>query len=208
MNNDPRSPLKWPAGRPRTAPGDRKRSAFGGMDRGWKTALSLFGARQRLEEQLSALRVRDYVMSSNLILNKDGSPRSGQGEPADVGVAIYFELKGKDIVLACDRWDRTADNLVAIAKHIEALRGQDRWSVGSIEQAFAGYAALPAPGQHSRRSWRQVFGFPPGYAVTLDALDGSFRELARKHHPDLGGDQARFAELTQAREDARAELGK
>ena len=47
-------------------------------------------------------------------------------------------------VLACDRWDRPEHNLRAIAKHVEAIRGQERWGVGSVAQAFRGYQALPS----------------------------------------------------------------
>jgi hypothetical protein len=84
------------------------------------------------------------VISTNLKLRLDGLPRSDQATPADPGVAVYFELDGKTIVLACDKWNRVADNIYAIAKHVDALRGQDRWGVGTVEQAFRGYTALPS----------------------------------------------------------------
>jgi hypothetical protein len=63
---------------------------------------------------------------------------------------VYFKLHGKDRVLACDKWDRVADNIAAIAAHIDAIRRQDRYGVGTIDQAFAGYSALPPPGGTSR----------------------------------------------------------
>lgn len=71
----------------------------------------------------------------------------------DRGAAVYFEMKGKPVSLACDKWNRVEDNIWAIAKHIEALRGQQRWGVGSIEQAFRGYTALPAIGESSASEW-------------------------------------------------------
>jgi hypothetical protein len=208
LDSDLRSPLNWPAGKPRTLPHQRKRAAFGTKNgaRWGVQSLTLYQARQRLDHELALLKVRAHVLSSNLILNKDGSPRSGQGEPADCGVAVYFELDGKPIALACDRWDRAADNVVAIAKHIEALRGQDRWGVGSIEQAFAGYAALPAPGQHARRPWRAVLDLA-GVGVALEGAEKRYRELAKIHHPSVGGDPQAWDELQTAIADARRELG-
>src|SRR3546814_9453399 len=90
-------------------------------------------ALDRLEAELTRLGARGIILSSNLERTLSGAPRSGQADPADPGVAVYFTLKGKDTVLACDRWYRAADNMVAIAKHIEAIRGMDRW--GEIGRA-------------------------------------------------------------------------
>src|SRR3546814_9529449 len=91
-------------------------------------------ALDRLEAELTRLGARGIILSSNLERTLSGAPRSGQADPADPGVAVYFTLKGKDTVLACDRWYRAADNMVAIAKHIEAIRGMDRWGVGRSEE--------------------------------------------------------------------------
>ena len=62
--------------------------------------------------------------------------------PDDPGVAVYFQLHDKERVLACDKWDTVADNIAAIAAHIDGIRRQDRYGVGTIDQAFAGYSAL------------------------------------------------------------------
>src|SRR5262249_31741204 len=77
----------------------------------------------------------------------DSAPYSGARKSYDVGAAVYFSLNKKPYCLPCDRWNRLPDNLAAIAAHLEAMRGMDRWGVGSIEQAFAGYKALPARGE-------------------------------------------------------------
>ena len=57
---------------------------------------------------------------------------------------MYFKLDSvpEGLVLACDRWLRVEDNIAAVAAHIGALRGIDRWGVGSVRQAFAGYKRL------------------------------------------------------------------
>ncbi len=42
--------------------------------------------------------------------------------------------------------------------------------------------------------------------ATRESVEAKFRELARKHHPDLGGDREKFEAIVQAREDAFKEL--
>lgn len=187
--SESRYPLSWPMPKPRT----RHRGTAHFKDYGGK--VSIAKAIERLETQLDAIGAASPVLSTNLELRLDGRPRSDRSPPADPGVALYFTLKGRKIALACDRWDRVADNIVAIAKHIEALRGQDRWGVGTIEQAFAGYEALPAPEQ-----WWQVLGI--GMQATAAEITEAYRKLARAAHPDTGGSEAAMARLNAARDEA------
>lgn len=186
-----RHPLSWPTGWPRTASHQRADAAFRSNDRILTVAVAI----DRLQCELDRLRARDYILSTNVELRLDGMPRSGQAEPSDPGAAIYFKLNGKDTVLACDKWKRVADNIAALAKHIEALRGMDRWGVGSIAQAFAGYQALPAPEQ-----WWQVLGV--GQHAPRAQIQEAYRELARAAHPDQGGSTAAMARLNAARDAA------
>lgn len=203
MSEEPQaSPLHWPILKPRTPAGRRTRAAF---SREPSHATTVGRERQHLAREMRLLGVRSYLISTNLALRLDGEPRSGQGEPADPGVAVYFTLAKRPTVLACDRWDRVADNLRAIVKHIEAIRGQDRWGVGTIEQAFAGYAALPAPSeaQSGARSWREVMGFGPREFVNVTELGIRYRALAKER----SGDEAALRDLNVARDQARAEFG-
>lgn len=197
-------PLHWPQGWPRTS-GHHKTAPFGTTgERGYKRELTVAEARDRLQEQLDLLRAKMPVLSTNLELRLDGLPRTGQPEPHDRGVAVYFQLGGKPTVLACDRWNRVADNIAAIAKHIEALRGMDRWGVGTAAQAFAGYQAIAGP---APRSWRQVFEIGADEIVTPGMIDARYRTFARRRHPDAGGSNEAMAELNQARDQALAEIG-
>jgi DnaJ-domain-containing protein 1 len=104
-------------------------------------------------------------------------------------------------VLACDRWDRIEDNIAAIAAHIEALRGQERWGVADMKQAFAGHVALPSPSQSAPEQWWQVLG------VRSDAssgeVDRAYRDKMSSAHPDLGGSEAAAQRLNWAREEAK-----
>lgn len=192
MSGGLRYPLHWPTGWPRT-----KRPSPSRFDRD----RSMSAATTALQEELDRLGATSPVLSANVVLRLDGRPRSGQGQPDDRGVALYFKLKGKDCVLACDRWDRAECNVYAIAKHIEALRGQQRWGVGTLDQAFTGYRALPeTAGQGINRPWWEVLGVGPD--ATVDEIQAAFRRRAKVCHPDRGGSSTAWQELHAARDQA------
>ena len=205
-----RFPLAWPLGWRRTVPQRRQRAAFSKTTTirqetvpGQPTtvrkirALTVSDAIQRLTGELDRLGAKSEVLSSNVSLRLDGLPRSGQTEPDDPGAAVYFRLLVKPRCLACDRWDRVADNIAAIAQHIDALRRIDRYGVGTMEQAFAGYAALPP----SAEEWWTVLGIKSD--ATLTQMEDAFKRLAKMQHPDVGGSHDQMTRLTAAREAAR-----
>jgi DnaJ-domain-containing protein 1 len=131
----------------------------------------------------------------------DGLPRSGHREPDDPGAAVYFSLHGKPRCLACDRWNTVAENLAAIAAHVSAIRAVDRYGVGTLDQAFAGYAQLPA----STEEWWTILGVAPDASRT--EIDEAFRALAKKVHPDAGGSNEAMARLNEARRAAHQYIG-
>ena len=190
----PGYPLAWPANRPRT----RYPAEARFRDAGLRLTLSV--AKKRLAEQLKMLGAKDPVLSTNIRYTAScgRDMNVSRREPDDRGVALYFTLGGRPHVLACDRWDTIADNIAAIAAHIEALRGQERWGCATVAQAFAGHVALPAPEQ-----WWQVLGLEPG--AGLPAIEAAYRRLARSAHPDTGGSDAAMARLNAARDGALRE---
>lgn len=197
---DPRSqrfPLSWPSGWKRTK--FRRRAPFGTHPRGqMRRDLTVAQAVDRLTVELDRLGAAHELLSTNLVLRVDGQPRSDQREPADPGAAVYFKLAGKDRVLACDRWDRVANNIAAIAQHIYSPRAIERYGVGSMDQAFAGYTAIQASAE---ADWHLVLGVSP--TASLEAIEDAYRELAKKHHPDLGGRPDDMQRLNVARDAAR-----
>jgi hypothetical protein len=203
-----RYPLSWPAGWKRHI-GRRTRAAFGRQVQSnvgsWTTRNKLTPAQaiDRLRLELTRLGARDVILSTNVPVRLDGWPRSDAREPQDPGAAVYFTLNKRDRCLACDRWDRVADNIAAIAAHVSALRGIDRWGVGTIDQAFTGYAALPAPA--TAAEWWRVLNLSS--SATLDQVEDAFRRLALEHHPDRGGDHETMTKLLDARDAARKALG-
>ncbi len=194
-------PLSWPSWQPRTPSGQRKPAAFRSQtSQPIRRHVTVSDARSRLSDQVERLGAGYVVLSTNLELRLDGQVRAGAADPADPGVALYFRLGGRAIVLACDRWDRVAGNMAAIAAHIEALRGQDRWGVGTLEQAFAGFAALPPPTNPD--DWFTVLGKPS----TLAAAEAEYRRKMKFAHPDAGGSEDRAARLNAAIAQARREM--
>jgi hypothetical protein len=194
-DNEPTFPLQWPVGWPRTKYPTEAR--FGVRGQG----VSMSAALDFVEEELQRLGARYPVISTNVRTRLDGRPLSNQGRPIDTGVAVYFTLKERRTVLACDKWNRPEANLWAIAKHIDALRGQNRWGVGSVEQAFAGYAALPH--RSGPDPW-EVLGLT--CSASEEQVLAAYRQKARTAHPDAGGSHDAFAELSQAKDIALATI--
>ena len=189
-------PLTWPAGRPRTDRYRRERSNF---------ETTFARARDDIIREVELLTGRKHnsygsdpvILSSNVALRRDGLPLAGQRQPDDPGVAVYFTYSKQAMSFACDRWNKVEDNMRAIAKTIDALRGIARWGTGDmLKAAFTGFAALPAP--NAERSWREVLGFSADERVTSEDLLQRYRRLRSDHHPDRGGSAARFDEVEQA----------
>lgn len=195
----PRCPLAWPAGWVRTTHRSRMRAPFTSKGR----VITIFDATQRLEAEVTRLGGKNPTLSTNVSLRLDGRPRSDE-QPADPGAALYFTFKGRATVFACDRWNTVGGNIGAIAAHIDALRRVQRYGVGSIEQAIAGYKALPAD---TAADWRAVMNFLPGAMPDRAKFDAAYRALQRERHPDAGGTDIGFTQLQRAKEFAFAELG-
>lgn len=208
-------PLQWPAGRTRTY--SRARALFhvrktrhlhkdsGGGTFEAREEIPVGRARDAVLAEIERLGGRDPVISSNVRVRLDGL-MSGTARPegGDPGVAVYFILRKQRMAFANDRWDRVADNLWAIAKSIEAIRGLERWGTGEmVAAALKGYRALPPP----QRPWRMVLGYGSEVRPLLTEVERRYQEQAKLLHPDRGGDSSSMAELNAARDDARAELG-
>lgn len=154
--------------------------------------------------QLKLIGVGDYnvVISTNVELRRDGLPYSNAKRPNDPGAAVYFKVKGKPTVLACDKWPSVEENLWSIAMHVDALRSQERWGVGSVEQAFAGYTALPAPGGSGAATWYQILGV--AHDAPFEVAKEAYLRETKLCHPDSpGGSHESQVRLNAAWDQAR-----
>lgn len=189
-------PLQWPTGWPRTRKPIKSQFSTG-----------LNKATMGLMEEIRILGARLPVISSNAQYRQDGMPYARQSNFDDSGVAVYFEYKGNPMVFACDRFLGLHENVHSIAKTIEALRSIERWGASDMmERAFTGFTSLPAPIVAGvKRPWREVMEY--GSIIAHETyIQSAYRMLARKYHPDHGGDPAKMSELNVARDEALKEV--
>lgn len=186
-------PLQWPVGRPRKLAANRTRAAFGknkklgGRSHLTKEPLTLTEALDRLTHELELMTVPEFVLSTNLVLRRDGWPSSRQRKPEDPGVALYFDLAGDPHCLPCDTYDRIEDNVAAIAKHVEATRAQERYGVATIAEMFTGFTALPAP--ETQKHWSITLGLDgPLARLNKDIISGAYRTRSLEVHHSDGSD--------------------
>jgi hypothetical protein len=176
-------------------------------------------ARDGVLDQLRLFRASHIVITSNLPTNSKGLPHSGSvGSLSDPGLAVYWVKGGKEHVIACDRWRTCMENMRAIEKTLEALRGIARWgSSEMVEQAFAVFAALP-PGtgeytspEQKPLTWREIFKVENfetlGPQDLLAIVKSRHRAAIKTAHPDYaGGGHERAAELNAALAAAEKDL--
>lgn len=184
-------PLAWPAGWKRSR--HRPRAAF---------KCDFAKARDGLLRELRLMGARYVVLSSNVPLRRDGLPYAKQPEPDDPGVAVYFMWQGKQMTFACDRWDRVRDNVRAVEKTIEALRGIERWGASDMmERAFSAFEALPAPDGVVTLSCWQILDLGPD-ASEME-IERAYRTKAKSAHPDQGGSRDEWDQLRRAYDQAK-----
>lgn len=187
-------PLKWPAGKPRTDKYSRKPAPF-------KTTPGR--ARDELLRQLKLLGARDIVISSNVATYMRGGQEIMYADQSaakeDPGVAVYYTWNKEQYALACDKWNAVVDNLQALMKTVDAIRGIERWGTGDMmKAAFAGFKALP---ESKETAWYDVLG------VTMNSDEATIKEAYRKkvmqHHPDRGGNNDEFNIIQKAYQQAQ-----
>lgn len=183
-------PLQWPAGKPRTPAHKRTWSRF---------KATPDQARRELIEEMRRLGLRrnQIIVSTNVELRQDGEPYANRRDPNDTGVALYWTAKdGTMQCIACDLYRQVWENMRALSKSIECIRALERWGGADImEQAFRGFAQLPAP-MTVPRPWHEVLEVD--FDAGIEECRARFRTLAQEHHPDKGGDHDRMAEINAA----------
>lgn len=177
-------PLSWPASKPRARSRDHAR---------FQTSFAK--GRDNALAEIRRLGGSKVILSSDIPLTKDGLPFANlKPKSGDPGIAVYFTRKGKQLCFACDSYWTVDDNMQAIAKTIEALRGIARWGTGDMmEAAFTGFMALPAPAQ---KQWWDILGVSP--EASLEQCRDAYRAKSIEHHPDQGGDHVRMVEVNAA----------
>lgn len=182
----PAYPLQWPEGFSRTP--NPIESRFGR----YNNRPTARASTQALQSELRRMGASGVVISTNLTLRNDGLPRSSQRAPEDAGVAVYFMESGEQRVIACDKWRTVGENMYAIAKSIEAMRGIDRWGCSDmLNRMFTGFKALPE--NAGGTWWADYFGVPED--ASKEDVRAAYRNMAKTMHPDQGGSEEQFQEL-------------
>lgn len=185
------TPIQWPLSQPKTPPQSRLRSRFE------------LGFPQRVIGELSTeLRLLGADTARLTCSTHSTFEWSQSGRAAEAGVALYIGREGHTLVFACDRYSTTTANVIAITKHIAALRAIDRHGVGALDQVFVGYRALPE--RTDSHDCYAVLGVTA--AATQAEIQAAYRSRALVLHPDRGGSNAAMAELSNARDQALAQL--
>lgn len=184
-------PLAWPDGVPRAK--YRNTSKF--------KMVTVAECIKELRRQTGLLSASGLVISTNIPLRMDGDPCSNPGRMQDPGAAIYFQMKKRPYCLPCDSWNTVEENLWAVGKHIDAMRGMVRWGVGSIEQQFEGFKRIES---QISRAWWDVLEV--NRQCSREIIIANYRRVARDRHPDQGGSESAMQELNLARDTAFREV--
>lgn len=211
-------PSSW-----RPSDADRPHSPFSA---GYDATLSLL---DRELDQLGATNafLQVELRDRTAAVRKDGQLRSG-AVVDHPGVILTVESRRHGtLTYPCDafrgRSGRPAwqENLRAVALGLEALRRVERYGIADRGQQYAGFAELGAG-----TAMAGTDGFTPERAAQLladeanrgfgadwinaeslltapdraELIRGAYRDAARLHHPDAGGDPNMFRLLTAARD--------
>ncbi|WP_428398215.1 DnaJ domain-containing protein [Marinobacter salarius] len=191
-------PLHWPSRYPRTSPEDRRQARFHNGQKPLTVAVAMSRLRQEIDTYYTIAKPRrldpdQVVVSSDIPLRNDGQPASGRRPPEDPGVAVYITLDGVPRVFPCDVWDREADNIAAIAAHLNAMRGIERWGVGGGTAHYTGFAALE---HQPELKWYDVLGCDPDASAEIVKI--AYNRARKAAHPDHGGTDEEFHQVQQA----------
>lgn len=160
-----------------------------------------------VERELEHLGVRyEWVLQIDVQesdLRLDGELRAN-ARPAspDVAIAIDSPTKG-DLLFTCGHFLDWQDNVRALALSLESLRRVERYGVVQSNEQYRGWQAIgsgtpmPAAAMTETEALHEL-GLDRG-ATAAEAHE-SWRQLAKVHHPDRGGDPAAFRRISEARD--------
>lgn len=181
-----------------------------------------------LKREAAQLGAREIVLQLDIperMLRNDGWIRA-DAKPGHPGVITSLDSKAGPLRFSTDRfkgtgaWNKNLPawqaNVRAIALGLEALRKVDRYGIGTGAEQYQGWRAIgsgtPMPAatmtlEDAARLLVDGAGWTgcdvDAYVAALDVemLTGAaYRDAAKRHHPDAGGDPDMFRRLTEARD--------
>jgi hypothetical protein len=131
---------------------------------------------------------------------RNGLPKHS-ANPQDPGVVLRWKKDSEDFAVACDAYTRLRDNLRCVYLWVNETRMRGQRPVETGESEFAAARLPPADEAAvvaSEPPAHGVLGVPPD--ASDEEVNNAFRDLAKEHHPDQGGDVETFQRLRDARE--------
>lgn len=189
-------PLHWPVGHSRSK--EKINSRF---------KVTMDKAQRFLRSEIERLRGTDLIISTNVPVKNNGLLYSDwmRRKIDDPGAAIYFKYNGKDVAMCCDQYERVWENIYALAKGIEAIRGMQRWGASDfIDRAFTGFKALPESVVSD--TWNNILEIDPH--ASYSEIKQAYFKKAKTAHPDAGGNADLFNKIATAFNQAKAQLKK
>lgn len=162
----------------------------------WPDTLNLLGCEA---EKLGARLVVVQVDVAEGDIRRDGMLRANAkiGHP---GVTVSFDCDIGPLRYATDAYDSWKANVRAIALGLEALRAVDRYGITRRNEQYVGFKAIAAP-VTGFTSADEAFRWMRDRILHKDCSctpRDMYRQLARRMHPDTGGDPADWERLAQA----------
>lgn len=172
--------------------------------------------------ELERLKVEECVIQLSGVVRggqyKSGLPLETLRTESEPGVILEFTRKGKPLSLPCDHFRTWQDNLRALALTLEHLRGADRYGVTQSGEQYRGWEALPPPGAPAAEQamtleraldiiakWSRV---PQHLIREIPSVrEAAIKEARRAAHPDKGASADIAADVGQAAELLKKELG-
>jgi len=161
---------------------------------------------RELEYELSRLGVARAVVEIDYAeadLRRDGMPRANT-TPHSPKVRLSFTTDdlGPQCFM-CDTFAEWKVNLHGIMLTLQRLRLIEEYGATRGKQQYRGWAALPAKAWDGWQSAAEARAFLARMAGHEDlngmSDDELYREAARRHHPDKGGDPQMMTKINAAR---------
>lgn len=198
----------------------RRPNPFGRKDMYERTLAEL---RHELEQlRTTSAHLQLVLGNGEADLRRDGQLRA-RADVSHPGVALtLITAEHGTLVYTCDAFQGSYSNdppdwqinLRAITLGLHDLRRLDRYGIADRGQQYAGFKALGSGtamsgGTHDRLSLAKFIGTAAGWDTPpdpddLEAVRTAYREAARRHHPDRGGNPQMMSYLNSARDELGA----
>lgn len=184
---------------PSTPPEGRRRGQFKAH---YEVTLDLlFAEAEKLGAELLVLQV-DIAERD---IRADGLPRARACYGDNPGVVVSFDSRHGPLRYATDVFDDWRANLRAVALALEALRAVDRYGVTRRGEQYQGWTAIgsaspgrgPFADKADAETWMRLCAREARIGGWAD-LDGLYRLLAKRMHPDTATGSADLWERLDA----------